>query len=197
MPEIFEKLGLDYKLIIAQVVNFVLLLVILQRLAYKPVLKMLKDRTDKIDKSLRQAKKIEEELKNTEETKLVEIKKAKEEAQEIIKEAYETSEKRTQESIERTKFKTQEIVEKAKQEIKTEKESSIQEAKKEIANISILIAKKIIGKNIDENKEKDLVDDVLKKADILLVLVDHDEFKDVDREKLKEKIVIDTRGIWR
>ena len=164
MTEIFSKLGLDYKLIIAQVVNFVLLLVILQRLAYKPVLKMLKDRTDKIDKSLKQAKKIEEELKNTEETKLAEIKKAKEEAQEIIKEAYETSEKRTQESIERTKFKTQEIVEKAKQEIKTEKESSVQEAKKEIADISILIAKKIIGKNIDENKEKDLVDDVLRKV---------------------------------
>ena len=164
MTEIFEKLGLDYKLIIAQIVNFVLLLVILQRLAYKPVLKMLKDRTDKIDKSLRQAKKIEEELKNTEEIKLAEIKKAKEESQEIIKEAYETSEKRSQESIEKTKAKTQEIVEKAKQEIKTEKENSIQEAKKEIADISIQIAGKIIGKNIDENKQKDLVDDVLKKV---------------------------------
>jgi len=164
MPEIFTKLGLDYKLIIAQAVNFVLLLVILQRLAYKPVLKMLKDRTDKIDKSLRQAKKIEEELKNTEETKLAEIKKAKVEAQGIIKEAYDNSEKRSQESIERTKIKTQEIVEKAKQEIKAEKENSVQEAKKEIADISILIAKKIIGGNIDENKKKDLVDDVLRKV---------------------------------
>ena len=164
MPEIFEKLGLDYKLIIAQIVNFVLLLVILQRLGYEPVLKMLKDRTDKIDKSLRQAKKIEEELKNTEETKLAEIKKAKVKAQEIIKEAYDTSEKRSQESLDRTKIKTQEIVEKAKQEIKAEKENSVQEAKKEIADISILIAKKIIGKNIDEEKEKDLVDDVLRKV---------------------------------
>ena len=164
MSEIFEKLGLDYKLIIAQIVNFVLLLIILQRLAYKPVLKMLKDRTEKIEKSLRQAKKIEEELKNTEETKLAEIKKAKKESQEIIKEAYETSEKRSQESIERTKIKTQEIVEKAKQEIKAEKESSIQEAKKEISDISIQIAQKIIGKNIDKNKQKDLVDDVLKKV---------------------------------
>ena len=164
MPEIFEKLGLDHKLIIAQIVNFVLLLIILQRLAYKPVLKMLKDRTDKIDKSLRQAKKIEEELKNTEETKLAEIKKAKKESQEIIKEAYDISEKKSQESIERTKTKTQEIVEKAKQEIKAEKESSIQEAKKEIADISIQIARKVIGKNIDENKQKDLVDDVLKKV---------------------------------
>lgn len=41
------------------------------------------------------------------------------------------------------------------------------------------------------------LDDVLKKADILVVLVDHDEFKRVDRELLKEKVVIDTRGIWR
>ncbi len=162
--EIFEKLGLDHKLIIAQIVNFVLLLVILQRLAYKPVLKMLKDRTEKIEKSLKQAKKIEEELKNTEETKLAEIKKAKEESQEIIKEAYETSEKRSQESIERTKTKTQEIVEKAKQEIKAEKENSVQEAKKEITDISIQIAGKIIGENIDKNKQKDLVDDVLKKV---------------------------------
>lgn len=163
MPEIFTKLGLDYKLIIAQAVNFVLLLIILQRLAYKPVLKILNDRTERIDKSLKQAKKIEEELKNTEELKLVELKKAKEEAQKMIKEAREASEKRAQESLENTKAKTQEIVEKAKQEIRAEKEKSIQEAKKQIADVSIRIAKKIIGENIDEQKQKDLVDDVLKK----------------------------------
>jgi UDP-N-acetyl-D-mannosaminuronic acid dehydrogenase len=39
--------------------------------------------------------------------------------------------------------------------------------------------------------------EVLKEADILLVLVDHHEFKGIDRELLKEKVVIDTRGIWR
>jgi UDP-N-acetyl-D-mannosaminuronic acid dehydrogenase len=41
------------------------------------------------------------------------------------------------------------------------------------------------------------LDEVVKLADILLVLVDHDEFKDVDRDLLKEKVVIDTRGVWR
>ncbi len=39
--------------------------------------------------------------------------------------------------------------------------------------------------------------EVLKEADILLVLVDHEEFKGIDRELLKEKVLIDTRGIWR
>ena len=163
MPEIFTKLGLDYKLIIAQAVNFVLLLVILQRLAYKPVLKMLKERSDKIDKSLKQAKRIEEELKNTEETKIAEIKKAREEAGEIVKEAYETSEQKAQEAIERTKTKTQEIVEKAKLEIRAEKEKSIKETKKEIAEISVLIAKKIMGSDVDENKQKKLADETLAK----------------------------------
>lgn len=41
------------------------------------------------------------------------------------------------------------------------------------------------------------LDQVLKEADILLVLVDHDEFKEIDRELLKEKVLIDTRGVWR
>lgn len=38
---------------------------------------------------------------------------------------------------------------------------------------------------------------IMNEADILVVLVDHDEFIDIDSESLKEKIVIDTRGIWR
>ena len=164
MQEIFENLGLNYKLIIAQSVNFVLLLLILQRLAYKPLLKMLKDRSDKIEKSLVQAKKIEEELKNTEETKLAEIKKAKEEAGIIIKEAYKTAEKRSQESIENTKIKAQEILDKTKKEIISEKERSVEEAKKEIADVSIQIAEKIISGNIDKDQQKELVDDVLKKV---------------------------------
>ncbi|MCK5591270.1 MAG: F0F1 ATP synthase subunit B [Candidatus Pacebacteria bacterium] len=163
MLEIFENLGLNYKLIIAQSVNFVLLLLILQRLAYKPLLKMLKDRSDKIEKSLEQAKKIEEELKNTEETKLIEIKKAKVGAVEIIKEAHETAEKKSQESIENTRQKAEEILDKAKKEIISEKERSIAEAKKEIADVSIQIAEKLISSNIDKNQQKELVDDVLSK----------------------------------
>ncbi|MCK5491015.1 MAG: F0F1 ATP synthase subunit B [Candidatus Pacebacteria bacterium] len=163
MPEIFEKLGLDPKLLVAQAVNFVLLLVILQKIGYKPILKMLSDRTEKIEKSLIQAKKIEEELRNTEETKIAEIKKAKLESQEIIKEANELAEKKSLEMVERTKVKAQEIVISAKHEIQAEKESSIAEAKKEIAEISIQIAKKIIGNNFDEGKEKDAVNDILVK----------------------------------
>ena len=47
------------------------------------------------------------------------------------------------------------------------------------------------------NVELAELDDALERADIVLVLVDHDPFREVDREKLQEKVVIDTKGLWR
>ncbi len=41
------------------------------------------------------------------------------------------------------------------------------------------------------------LDRVLEEADILVVLVDHEEFKEIDKDEFKEKVVIDTRGVWR
>lgn len=53
--------------------------------------------------------------------------------------------------------------------------------------------------NVNRFKEFPLYDlqRVVKEADILVVLVDHNEFKTIDKELLKEKVIIDTRGIWR
>ncbi len=165
MPEIFTKLGLDMKLIIAQAVNFVLLLVILHRLAYKPILGMLEKRADTIDKSLKQAKKIEEELQRTEEDRKKEMKKAREEYRALVAEAEETGKQKKKEMTEEAKRKTEEIVARAKEEIRNEKEKSIREARQEIADLAIEISKKIIGRNIDEEKERELVRESLAKME--------------------------------
>ena len=60
--ELITKLGIDWKLLIAQVINFFILLFVLHRFAYRPILKMLKKRTDTIDKSLSDVKQIEKNL---------------------------------------------------------------------------------------------------------------------------------------
>jgi len=163
MPEIFEKLGLDAALLISQIVNFVLLMLLLRKFAYGPILKVLQDRSDKIEKSLEQAKKIEEELKNTEETKITEIKKAKEEAQGIIKEAYDVAQVNSEKAIEETRTKTQDIVAKAKTEIQEEKVKSVKEAEREISDLAIQIAEKIIKKNLDNDTQRKLAEETLSK----------------------------------
>ena len=64
----------------------------------------------------------------------------------------------------------------------------------------------VVEPNIDElpkefagkrNVELADLDDALERADVVLLLVDHDPFKDLDRERLQEKVVIDTKGLWR
>jgi F-type H+-transporting ATPase subunit b len=161
--ELFTKLGINGALLISQIVNFVLLIVLLRKFAYTPVLKMLNDRSDKIEKSLQDAKRIEEELKNTEETKVAEIRKAKEEAAELVKKASETAQINSEKTLDETRKKTQEIVAKAKEEIKEEKEKSVKEAEKEIAGLAIQIAEKIIKKNLDTATEKKLAEETLSK----------------------------------
>lgn len=161
--EIFEKLGINGALLISQIVNFVLLIILLKKFAYDPVLKMLNDRSEKIEKSLKQAKKIGEELKNAEETRVKEIRKAKEEAQDIVKKAYETAEINAQKTIEETKKKTQDIVQKAKEEIQIEKDKSIKEAREEISDLAIEIAEKIIKRNLDGDTQKKLIEETLAK----------------------------------
>lgn len=163
MPEIFEQLGLDAALLISQIVNFVLLMLLLRKFAYTPVLNILQKRADMIEKSLKDAKRIEEELKNAEETKVAEIQKAKEEAQKIIKEAYGAAQANSEKSIEETRKKTQDIVSKAKAEIQEEKERSVKEAEREIGELAIRIAEKIIKKNLDNETQKKLAEETLSK----------------------------------
>lgn len=76
-----EGLGLDIKLLIAQIVNFGLLFFILKKLLYKPIIKMLDDRKKTIEESLLNSKKIEEELNKLEERKSEVIGKVQREAQ--------------------------------------------------------------------------------------------------------------------
>lgn len=76
-----EGLGLDIKLLIAQIVNFGLLFFILKKLLYKPIIKMLDDRKKTIEESLLNSKKIEEELNKLEERKSEVIGRVQKEAQ--------------------------------------------------------------------------------------------------------------------
>lgn len=163
MSEIFETLGLDVALLISQIVNFLLLMILLKKFAYGPVLKMLHERQEKISRSLKNAEKIQLELSDAEATKAREIARAKEEARKIIEAAYVTAQTANEKTLEETKAKTREIVEKAKEEIQGEKEKSLKEAEKQIAELAIVIAEKIIKKNLDAETEKRLTEETLAK----------------------------------
>jgi len=87
MGEAFTKLGIDVTSLIAQGINFALLFLILWKFLYKPILKMLNSRTEKVETSLKQAEAINKEYEDIERQKEKLLDKAKSEAAKIVEEA--------------------------------------------------------------------------------------------------------------
>ena len=163
MEELIHKLGIDWKLLVAQIVNFVVLLLILKKFLYKPLINLMNKRREKIIDGLEKAKRGEEEFKKIGELKERELAKIQKEAEEIIKKAKEIGDKKQQEILKEAEEKTIKIIEEAKGRIEIEKEKMLKEVREDIANLVITATEKILEEKIDEKKEKDFINKVFEK----------------------------------
>jgi len=163
MDELIKTFHIDWKLMLAQIVNFVIVLGVLYVFAYKPILKVLNDRTKKIEKGLNDAensqKKMEEILVKEKEV----ITEAKKEAQKILAEAESRGKKNQDEMVAEAKVKIDKTVEEAKNKIESEKTKMIQDVKAEISNVVVMAAEKILGEKLDNKKDQEMINKVLEK----------------------------------
>lgn len=157
MEELIHKLGIEPKLLLAQIVNFGVLLLLLYKFLYTPILTMLQKRENYIKSSLQEAKDIEKRSKEFEEWKSGEMKKVKEETNAILEKAILDSEKVKNDALEKTRMRSEELIEKAKQEIEAQKEQMLTEARKEIGDLVILATQQVSGKIITREDEKRLI----------------------------------------
>jgi len=163
MEELIKTFHIDIKLMLAQVVNFVIVLFVLYKFAYGPILKTLNDRTKKIEKGLKDAetaqKKVEEIVVKEKEV----INEAKKEAQKIILEAEARGKKSQDEMVAEAKIKIDRTLEEAKNKIESEKAKMIQDVKAEISNVVVMAAEKILGEKLDNKKDQEMINKVLEK----------------------------------
>ncbi|MDD5489734.1 MAG: F0F1 ATP synthase subunit B [Candidatus Moranbacteria bacterium] len=162
MSELLTKLGIDWKLLIAQIVNFLVLLFILWKFAYGPVLAMLEKRQKKIEKGLADADEAHKKLAESEEKQKQILRKAREDAKGIVENARLQAEKSKAEIAVEAKAQAEKIISGARIEIETEKAKSIAEIKSEIGGLVVAATEKIIGEKMDERKDKELVEKSLK-----------------------------------
>jgi len=159
--DLIEKLGLNGWILAAQVVNFLLLLFILKKFLYKPILDVLKKREDKIAKSLTDADAITERLKTaTKESEEI-IATANRKSLATIEEANKRVEMLRQQGLEKTREEAKKILVSAKEEIESEKNKLVSEAKKELAGLVMLATKKVVGDSVDEKTNDKIVNKVV------------------------------------
>ena len=152
---------LDPGLFIWTILTFLLLLTVLAKFAWKPLLKMLKDREEMIRNSLYDAEKAQAELArlNFEGEEI--INKARSEAQEILSQGKASAAKMREDTLNDAKEKAKLITEDAQKQIQVEKEKAIAEIKGEVVNLSLSVAEKLIKKNLSREDNKALIDESL------------------------------------
>ncbi len=161
-----EKLGINLNFLIAQLVNFLLLLALLRLFLYKPVLNMLAERRQRIKEGLEAAEKAKEEAARERaefEKKLEEERKL---AQQKIAEATRASEKAREEIIKKAQAEAEEIVARAREDAEKEKERILAEARKQVAELTILSTQKVLGRMLDENLQKQLIQEFLAEGEV-------------------------------
>jgi F-type H+-transporting ATPase subunit b len=160
---VIDTFGLRGDLFLAQLVNFLIVLLVLWKFAYKPILKMLAEREKKIETSVKQADAIEKRLNETTLEKEQILGEARKEAQLLIAKAMSDTEERKAEMVEAAKKEVERVIEKGKEQLKAEQAKMLIEARKELVEIAVKAAGKIVSDNIDEKKSKSMAEEVVRK----------------------------------
>jgi F-type H+-transporting ATPase subunit b len=139
-------------------VTFMILLIILGKLAWRPILEMLDEREKKIRESLEQAEiaRAEAEKNMAEQNKI--IKAAKKEAQEILNKSRSAAESIKEEIVQKAGQEADQLVDKAKHEIELSQKKAIEGIRDLAVELSMTATTKLIGKSLDEKDHKELIE---------------------------------------
>jgi F-type H+-transporting ATPase subunit b len=163
----FSELGINVPVFISQAISFLILFGALIFVAYKPILKMLDERSKRIKESLEQAEAVKEQSLHAEEEVKNQLQAASVQGQEIIARATKASDDIRAKAQELARKDAEQIISQARQAIQAERDSAIDELKREFADLTILAAGKVVGETLDKESHKKLIDKVLQESKTL------------------------------
>jgi F-type H+-transporting ATPase subunit b len=160
---IVETFGVRGDLLAAQLINFLIVLLVLWRFAYRPILKMLDDRERKIAESLTNANEINQKLRTAEEEKRRILQEARSDAEQQSKDIIESTKKRCDDMVTAAKTQVEELVAKGKQTLDNERASMMTKMRQDIIDISVAAASRIVSEGVSEKKSQSLAEEVVRK----------------------------------
>ena len=160
-------LGINLPVLVAQIVNVVILLGLLYLVAYKPVMRMLDERSRRVKESMEQADAIKEQAARAEEEVKKQLEAASREGQERIAQAVQIGEGVKQKAQQEARQEAETLIARARTEIQRERDEAIDELRKEVADLTILAAGKVIERSLDKKAHRELIDKVLEESTAL------------------------------
>ncbi|HVQ65203.1 MAG TPA: F0F1 ATP synthase subunit B [Terriglobia bacterium] len=155
----------DPGLFIWTIITFLLLLALLAKYAWKPLLAFLASREETIKTSLENAQTAKKELERIQQESAQIIRKAHGEAESIVSRSWSDAEKVREEMKQKAKTEADAIVKESQRQIELETGRALRQIRSEVADLSIAIASKVIQRNVSKEDNSRLIEDTLKQID--------------------------------
>jgi F-type H+-transporting ATPase subunit b len=159
-----DALGINLPGLLAQIVNFSVLLFLLYRFAYKPIVKLLDERAEKIRTSLDQAEKLRQESDEAQLAINARLDEARREGQAIVANANQVAERVRAEAEDAARREADVILTRARAEIASERDAALAQLRTQFADLTVLAAERIINRSLDKETHRELIERVLEES---------------------------------
>lgn len=154
-------LGFSLPGLVAQLINFLILMVVLRLFLYKPLMKMLDERRKRIQEGLDRAEEAVAGASSSEEEARRIVEQARVEGREAVTMAQEAAQRLRGELEERARQDADQILERAREELQAERDRALQELRQQFADLTVIAAERVLGQAIDGAAHRRLIDEVL------------------------------------
>lgn len=146
-----EKLGINWGILLAQLFNVILLVWLLTRFLYRPILNMLNQRTERIQQSLREAEQVKEQLARAKQDYDAELARARQEAGAILAQAQERAKVQEQEIVAQARQEAERIRNEAREQAVQERDQLLRDLKNQMADLVTMTAARVLGEELKAN----------------------------------------------
>lgn len=150
--------------LVVQVLSFLLLVYILRRFAWNPLITMMEERRNQIEANIANAEKERLQAEQIKREYQEEMRKARQEAQEVIAKATKLSEQRAAEILAVAHGEAEKIKQSALVDIERERDRAIAQVQAQVADLSVAVAEKIIRKNLDVKGQEDMIEQFIQEV---------------------------------
>ena len=154
-------LGINLPVLIAQLVNFTILLVVLRLVAWGPLTNMLDERRERIRESLSAADQAKAQVAESERQVQEQVEAGRRDAQNLIAQSQEIASRIQADAHTQAQADAEAMLARARNEIQLERDTAIADLRKEFADLTISAAEKVINSSLDGNAHKRLIDEAL------------------------------------
>ncbi len=164
MSELFSKLGIDWRLLIANTLTFFIVLWVLRKFAYRPLMNVMAKRQATIGEGLDAAKRSQEELTAIQTEKQRILEETKTESLKMLQSTQADAQKLRQQLLDQAQSDATALTQRTAAELERQRKQMIESAKGELADLVVAATSKVVGQQLDEKLQKTLADQAIKEV---------------------------------